>query len=170
MGDAVAIMQFIQAVENTALATWVRESPTIFAYTSVLTLHAFGLAILVGLNSALALRVLGFGPQFELAPTRELFRWMYGGLWASAISGVLLLMAGASGMLTNWIFYVKMAFIIVGIANVKIFHKLLITSSDIELASHSPSPQLKLRATWSLLIWLGAIIFGRLTAYPGIFG
>ena len=35
-------------LQNLALADWVRSSPSIFAYTTVLTVHAVGLAIVVG--------------------------------------------------------------------------------------------------------------------------
>jgi len=38
---------------------WVRESPSIFAYTTILSLHAIGLAI-IGIRTLIALRLLGF--------------------------------------------------------------------------------------------------------------
>jgi len=55
-------MSFINAVENSAYATWVRESPSILAFTTILSLHAMGLAIVVGLNTVVALRLLGVEP------------------------------------------------------------------------------------------------------------
>ena len=35
----------IDAIQNSAYAVWVRESPSIWAYTTILSLHAMGLAI-----------------------------------------------------------------------------------------------------------------------------
>ena len=37
------------SIEGTALAAWVRESPSIWAYATILTLHTVGLAIVVGI-------------------------------------------------------------------------------------------------------------------------
>ena len=53
----------IDAIENSAYAVWVRESPSISAYTWILSLHAMGLAIIVGINVMVALRLLGFVPE-----------------------------------------------------------------------------------------------------------
>ena len=57
----------IDAIENSAFAIWVRESPSLFAYTAILSLHAMGLAIIVGINTIVALRLLGYVPRAELA-------------------------------------------------------------------------------------------------------
>ena len=66
-------MGLIEAIESSGFAAWVRESPSIFAYTSILALHAMGLALIVGLNTVIALRLLGFAPGLPLAPLRKLF-------------------------------------------------------------------------------------------------
>jgi len=52
----------IDAIENSAYAIWVRESPSIWAFTTILSLHAMGLAIIVGINTIIALRLLGYVP------------------------------------------------------------------------------------------------------------
>ena len=41
----------IDAIENSAYAIWVRESPSIWAFTTILSLHAMGLAIIVGIGA-----------------------------------------------------------------------------------------------------------------------
>ena len=41
--------EFLEAVENSGFSTWVREAPTVLAYSTVLALHTFGMAFLVGL-------------------------------------------------------------------------------------------------------------------------
>ena len=74
----------IEAIENSAYAVWVRESPSIFAYTSILSLHAIGLAVIVGINYLVALRLLGFVPGIPLPALRKLFRWMYLGFAINA--------------------------------------------------------------------------------------
>jgi hypothetical protein len=44
----------LEAIENSAVATFVRESPSLFGYTAVLCLHAIGPAIVVGAAKAVA--------------------------------------------------------------------------------------------------------------------
>ena len=39
----------LASIEGSALAVWTRESTSIWAYPTILTLHTFGLAIVVGL-------------------------------------------------------------------------------------------------------------------------
>ena len=67
----------IEAIEQSAYAVWVRESPSFWAYTWILSLHAMGLAIIVGINSIVALRLLGYVPEIKISSLRKLFPWMY---------------------------------------------------------------------------------------------
>ena len=62
----------IDAIENSAYAIWVRESPSIWAFTTILSLHAMGLAIIVGINTIVALRLLGNVPSIPVASLRIL--------------------------------------------------------------------------------------------------
>ena len=101
----------LEAIENSAYATWVRESPSIFAYTTVLSLHAIGLAIIVGINYLIALRLLGFVSAIPLQPLRKLFPWMYLGFTINLFSGASLLAANLTNDLGNWLFICKLVFI-----------------------------------------------------------
>ena len=83
----------IDAIENSAYAVWVRESPSIWAYTWILSLHAMGLAIVVGINTIVALRLLGYVPDIPINTLRKLFPWMYVGFTVNAFSGLSLLAA-----------------------------------------------------------------------------
>ena len=87
--------EYLTALEQTGLATWVRESNSLWAYPTVLTLHTVGLGVLVGANWALDFRLLGVAPRVPLAPLRRLFPLMWFGFWINAVTGVLLLMADA---------------------------------------------------------------------------
>ncbi|MBI4484648.1 MAG: hypothetical protein HY655_01435 [Acidobacteria bacterium] len=48
-------MEFLALLEESSLAVWLRESPSVFAYATVLAVHTFGLALVVGLSTAVAL-------------------------------------------------------------------------------------------------------------------
>ena len=46
---------FFATLENLQFSTWLRESNSIWAYPTMLTLHTIGLALLVGASAALLL-------------------------------------------------------------------------------------------------------------------
>ena len=85
--------RMIEAIQNSAYAVWVRESPSILAFTTILSLHAMGLAIVVGINTVVALRLLGFVPEIPVRSLRKLCPWMYFGFTVNALSGLSLLAA-----------------------------------------------------------------------------
>lgn len=162
MGD------FIEFIEATSIATWVRESPSIFAYTTVLSLHAMGLAIVVGVGAAVSLRVMGLFRALPLAPLLRLFPVMWIGFTINAVSGILLLMASASNMLSNVTFLVKLGLIAIAVVNMELLRHRL--ASEVPAGGSSadvvPSPQVRTLALSSLVLWIAVIISGRLTAYP----
>ena len=155
----------IEAIENSAYATWVRESPSIFAYTSILSLHAIGLAIIVGLNTVVALRLLGFVPELPLQPLRKLFPWMYLGFAINLFSGTSLLAANLTADLGNWLFLAKLVFILFAMVNLEltrmwVFDKPVVTTPG-ALPKHSGAV-----AIASMVLWGLAMVAGRFTAYP----
>ena len=158
-------MELIAAIENSGFATWVRESPSIFAYTTVLSLHAMGLAIVAGLSAAVALRLLGVAPTIPLAPVRKLFPLMYAGFWINAFSGLALLAANASGMLSNPLFFIKLGFVAAAILIMRLLRS-RVFGDDALLGTGAVPPRVRALAIASLACWVGAIVAGRLTAYP----
>lgn len=158
-------MDFLVAVESTALATWIRESPSLLAYPLVLFLHAGGLALIVGFNTALDLRILGVGSDIPIAPMDRFFPVMVIGFWINAVSGIGLLMASATQMLTNPLFYIKLALIFVAVVNLVLLRRQVLRDPYVD---KKPIPmKAKILAVTSLLLWIGAITAGRLTAYLG---
>ena len=53
------MMPILEWLQATSFGAWVRESRSIWAYPSILTAHTIGLAVLVGANTVLNLRLLG---------------------------------------------------------------------------------------------------------------
>jgi hypothetical protein len=155
----------IEAIENSAYAVWVRESPSIFAYTSILSLHAIGLAIIVGINYLIALRLLGFVPGIPLPALRKLFPWMYLGFAINAFSGGSLLAANLENDLGNWLFLAKLVFIALAMINLEltrmwVFDKPVVAGPG-ELPQHSRAV-----AIGAFVLWGLAMVAGRFTAYP----
>src|SRR3977135_4528848 len=101
----------LQTIEESGLSTWLRESESPFAFYFVLLFHTFGLALLVGANAVIDLRLLGIARDIPLAPLRRLFGIMWLGFAINAISGMLLLIAYPTKALTNPVFYTKLTLI-----------------------------------------------------------
>jgi len=166
-------MGILEAIEASALAAWVRESPSIFAYTFILTLHAIGLAFLAGLHSVISLRLLGRWKAIPLAPLEKFYPVMYAAFWVSAISGALLLAAALVEKLTQPIFYIKLVSIAIGVF-VLMRMRTRVFGDTAAMAAGTVSPEGRKLAWIALVAWLCAIITGRLSEYPdlvnGLFG
>jgi|SRR5688572_13253706 len=161
-------MEFLQWLENTGLSTWVRESPSIFAFPTILLLHTIGMALCVGISAGINFRILGFAPSLRLSPMTRLFPILWLGFWVNAITGTVLVMQDASNKLRNLDFYIKMIFIVLALLVLaKIKNKVL---SDPKVDSGPLKSNARTLALLSLLFWLGAITCGRLLAYVGPLG
>src|SRR6266536_830675 len=107
--------QLLESIENSAFPTFIRETPTVLGYSTVLALHTFGMAFLVGLSGVIALRVLGVVPELPLKPLKKLMPMIILGFWVNAITGVILMSLAIVSFSRNWDFYVKLAAIVVAI-------------------------------------------------------
>ena len=139
----------LESLENSAFSIWLRESPSIWAYPTVLTLHTFGMGLLAGANMALDLRLLGIARRIPLGVLRLLFPLMWSGFWVNAVTGSMLFAANATTRGTSVLFLMKMSFVALGVVT-------------IVLLKRNPT---KLLAVASLVLWLAAITAGRLLAY-----
>src|SRR3989441_7444827 len=101
----------LQTIEDSGFSTWLRESESPFAFYFVLLFHTFGLALLVGANAVIDLRLLGIQREIPLAPLKRLFGVMWLGFAINAASGVLLLIAYPTKALTNPVFYLRLMLI-----------------------------------------------------------
>lgn len=155
----------IDAIENSAYAVWVRESPSIFAYTTILALHAMGLAIIVGINTIVALRLLGFVPEIPVAKLRQLFPWMYLGFTINAFSGLSLLAANLSNDSHNWMFGLKLLMILCAMINLELTKNRVFDDPLVVNGTGVPAAANRF-AIASIVFWSLAIVAGRLTEYP----
>ena len=144
----------LASIEGSALAVWTRESPSIWAYSTILTLHTFGLATVVGANAVIDFRLLGLAPRIPLAALRPLFPIMWWAFAINFVTGILLFMADATTKSAQWMFYLKLALITLAFVVTRLVSQRL--DSEVNLRT---------LAILSLLLWTAAIIAGRLLAY-----
>ena len=73
------------------------------------------MAIVVGINFAIALRLIGWVPQFYLSPFNRFYQIHWIGALVVLLSGIGLLLAYPAKALTNPVFYLKFAALSIGL-------------------------------------------------------
>ena len=160
---SVCMDAFLTWLEATAFSTWMRESPSVFAFPAVLSCHTIGMGLVAGINAAMALRILGAAPRVPIEEMRRFMPVMWFGFWLNAISGVALLITYPTKALTNPVFYLKLALIAIALVLVTIIGRRIFRAPAPAVAATSGS--VRLLAVGSLVCWAGAITAGRLLAY-----
>jgi hypothetical protein len=150
-------------LERTGLATWTRESGSIWAYPTILTLHTLGLAMVVGANAVIDLRLFGFAPRLPVPSLGPLFRIVWWAFGLNAVTGVVLFMSDATVKARQPVFYVKLTIIGLALWNTALVRRAVIREPALP-ESQTLCHGRRLAIT-SLLLWAGAITAGRLMAY-----
>ena len=152
-------MSWLESLQALPLSAWVAESD--WGYPLLLSLHALGMATVVGLLLVLGCRVLGLAPAIPVTALRRFMPYAWAGFALNLASGVLLFASNAVRLATNWPFLVKLLAIVCGaIASWRLWRELGSTAAEPTI-----TPAARGVAALSLLVWLVAITCGRLIAY-----
>ena len=154
-------MAILVWLENNPLSTAVRESALL--YPTILMLHSVGMAILVGVNSMVALRLLGCAPRLPLAPMDKLFPVMWAGFWLNLTTGLVLLTSAATKHLLDPVMYFKLGLITAAVLIIRTTRATVFRGRAAEDTTVRTSA--RLLAAASLTAWALAVTSGRLTAY-----
>jgi hypothetical protein len=154
-------MEFLHWLEQTGVSTWVRESDSIWAYPGIITLHAAGLAVMVGLSTVISLRILGFVPGVPLAALEKLYPMIWLGFCVNAVSGVLLIVSDPVTMLSKTLFLIKMVLIASAVVNLVLIRRWVFGPQ----APRAGIWRARALAITSIVLWIAATTAGRLTAY-----
>ncbi|HLE56101.1 MAG TPA: hypothetical protein VJB15_03395 [Rhodothermia bacterium] len=149
----------IGQIDQSSVAIWIRESGVLYGYPLILFLHTLGLSTLVGLSSAINLRLLGFASGIPLASLKRIFPLMWAGLALTAATGILLFMSDATRHSANPAFFVKLVFVLMAVI------ALALTWTRVFHGQQSG----RMLAACSLACWFGALSAGRLMAYVAEF-
>jgi len=152
-------------VQNLAVSQAILTS--IWLHPLLLAGHSVGMGVVVGIIFMLDLRILGYVRAIPIETFARLVKLAWAGFVLNLLTGVLMLMAYAHTLATNWTFQVKMVCIVLGGACVWLQSRTLGRAQlgSPPEAAVSFNSNAKLLAFASLLFWLGAIAMGRLIAY-----
>ncbi len=133
------MMAFLTALHDSAFSTWLRESESVWAFPTVLTVHTFGMMLLV-----------------------PLFRVMWAAFWINLATGVLLFIADPERKATSLLFGFKMLLIIVNLPLLKRLERAVYREGPEPATVGGGTRQL---AAASAALWAGTIFAGRLLGY-----
>src|SRR5947208_5791969 len=111
LGGDFAVPLFLNTFEQSGLSTWLRASPSLFGFYFILLFHTIGLALVVGPNAAIDLRLLGVARGIPLPPLKNWFSLIWLGFSINVASGIFLVLAYPTKAFTNPDFYIKLTLI-----------------------------------------------------------
>lgn len=156
-------MSPLEWLESTPVALWVGES--LWGYPLMISLHAIGLATLAGTLIMVDLRLLGVITGLHCQSLGGLISLAWTGLAVNLVSGLSLFSAQATVFIENTPFLVKIPAIFGAVVLAAIMqHQLRLYAAEWD---HGKPMAVSIRvvAVLSILLWLTAIVAGRLTAY-----
>jgi hypothetical protein len=136
-----------------------RESPSVWAFPTILTLHTTGMGILVGASWLLDLRLLGINRSTPLSAYRWVFPAITVGLIINLVTGVFLFIKNATTWGTAAPFGVKMLLVVTSVVLLLPIRKYVRGDAN-EVGGNT-----RLLAIASILAWAAAVTAGRLLAY-----
>jgi len=153
----------LKAVEESGFSTWIRESPSPFAYWFFLTIHALGMGMAVGASMVIDFRILGIARDMPLSPLKGLYVIIWTGFWIQVASGILLLIAYPTKAMMNPDFYIKLTLIGIAVAVMRMMHRRVFSDESMNEATMMSKG--RTLAICSLILWVGVVTAGRLLAY-----
>lgn len=155
------MMALLEKLEFSALADWVAAS--LIGYPMMLSTHAVGLAIVVGITSMLSLRLLGMFKGIALEPFRGIFLFTWIAFFINFLSGFALFSAQATYFIVSPMFLIKMGAIILNAILLFVIQSQM--KKSLAIGADYVSTATKISAILCLTFWSVAIIAGRLIAY-----
>jgi hypothetical protein len=161
----VSLLGFCQWLEGTSGSVALHES--IWGYPIVESVHVLTLCVFLGLAVMLDLRLLGVTmmktPVSEVA--NRLLPWTVLGFVVMVISGALLFYAIPVKTYLNIFFRIKVLLLLLAGINVAVFHNTIDRKRSEWDLDPVPPLRARLAGAFSLLLWAGIVVAGRMIAY-----
>jgi hypothetical protein len=99
----------------------------------------------------------------RLAPMEQFFPLMWAAFWVSVVTGVMLLWAYPTKAFTNPVWYVKLAFVGLAVAETRLIRTRVFRDPRVDEAPATRAT--RMLALASLFFWAGAVVSGKLLAH-----
>ena len=151
-------MEWLAPISDTIVARALIASPTF--YLLVNAAHIMAIGVLFGAILALDLRLLGLGRAVPLPPVAVYLSRVAGaGLLLAILTGLCLFSVRPLEYVRNPAFLAKLGLVSFGLVNVAVVH---FAPGWRQVVAGGPRDMsVRLGATISLIIWVGAIVAGR---------
>jgi hypothetical protein len=149
---------------SSAYATWVDESA---GWPIALTIHAFGVAIVIGFMFIIGLRLTGLFRAIPYTSLNRLMPFIWIAVVFQVLSGSTLWLTRPADYLADGMFEAKMVLLIVACIVTAYFHGTMRREAAAWEASGKVSPRGVKFVAASCVLWAAVVIGGRLTAYLG---
>lgn len=149
----------LAAIGSSDIAAFIRGSR--WAYPLVNAAHILGIALLIGTIVVLDARIFGLGRSVTVAAAaRFLMPFTIAGLVLAIVAGFVLFSVKPHDYAGNPVFQLKMALIVLALINATVVRRR-------SLHRDAPDRALRIGAALSVVLWLGALLCGRLIAFVG---
>ena len=159
------LVDFFQRMGESEWSTGLHESR--YAYDFIESVHVWTLCLFFGLAVMFDLRLLGWTmrtlPVSEVA--RRMMPWTITGFILMVITGTLLFYAIPLRSFQSIFFRVKMVMLTLAGVNVVVFHWGVFRRVQSWDLDRVPPRAARLAGAFSLVLWIGIVISGRMIAY-----
>ena len=142
-------------IEESAVGIYVRES--LWGFAIALSMHAVGMAMVLGVVVVTNLRVLGYVKEIPVLSYSGLFLTAWLGFAINLTSGFMLYASHAIEYTFQVVFMLKLGLLLLG--------GILMKVMMVQIRADKDQLRIKIISGICLASWVGAVITGRLMAY-----
>jgi hypothetical protein len=155
----------LEWLESTQFSALVRSE--LWGWPLALTLHALGTALVIGLVLIIGLRLLGLFQLIPYTSLNRLFPVIWVALALQLLSGFTLWMTKPTQYVADVAFLLKVSLVIVGTILTLALYGIVTREAVSWDAKRAVSSRAVTFVAATVLVWCGALVAGRLTAYLG---
>lgn len=161
----MSILHIAEWLENTSIATLVRESA--WGFPMLVAIHIVGLTLSVGMVMWFDLRLLGlaFGGSPVSTVYRRIIPWAGTGFALMFASGAVLLAGYATSAYGNVYFRAKIVALLLAGLNALVYHCLTERHSHRWNDAARPPMAARMAGLVSIVVWATVILAGRMMSY-----
>ena len=153
--------QILQSLQDTSIATAIREGETAFPWVECV--HVLALTLVIGSIAIVDLRLLGFASRDRgvAQTTASVLPVTWTAFGFAVASGGLLFASNATTYAHNFYFQVKMALIALAGINMAVYHLFLNRGADTWQTPALTPLRARVVGGLSLCLWIAIAAFGR---------